>query len=151
MRQVSIFLVVVLAILLLSAFSAAPASAAGPMPPYHVVRPGQTLSGIAQMYGVSMFALARVNGIWNPDLVYAGQMLVIPMPMPVYRPPVPPPPPVYYPRPTVGCSYWVRYGDTMLGIAQRFGADAWTIARANGIYNLDWIFAGQRLIIPGCY
>jgi nucleoid-associated protein YgaU len=103
------------------------------------------------MYGVSTYAIARANGIWNPDWIYAGQMLVIPRPAPVYVPPAPPPPPPFYPRPTIGCTYFVRYGDTMLGIAQRYRTDAWALARANGIYNLDWIFAGQRLIIPGCH
>jgi nucleoid-associated protein YgaU len=148
MRKISVFLVVVFAVLLLSAFSAAPASAAGPAPVYHVIRPGQTLSGIAAMYGVSTYAIARANGIWNPNWIYAGQMLVIPRPAPL--PPAPPPPPPYYPRPTFGCYYFVHYGDSMLGIAARYHTDAWSIARANGIYNLDWIFAGQRLYIPGC-
>jgi len=38
----------------------------------------------------------------------------------------------------------------MYGIAARYRGDAWSIARANGIYNLNWIYAGQRLLIPGC-
>ena len=44
----------------------------------------------------------------------------------------------------------MRYGDTLSGIAWRFGTDAWTLARYNGIYNLNWIYAGQWLRVPGC-
>jgi len=139
-------LVAILALLLLTAASPSPASASGPA--YYVVRYGDTLDGIAWRYGVSTWALARANGIWNPNVIYVGQMLMIPYGgygyPPVYQPVV------YYPRPTYGCYYWVHYGDTMVGIARRFGGDAWTIARANGIYNLNWIYAGQRLFIPGC-
>jgi LysM repeat protein len=41
------------------------------------VRPGDTLSGIAQDYGVSVAAIAQANGIANPDLLRAGQLLQI--------------------------------------------------------------------------
>ncbi len=146
MRKLSVLAIVVLAVLLLTAANPSPASAAGPA--YYVVRYGDTLDGIAWRYGVSTWSLARTNGLWNPNLIYIGQVLVIPypgyVPYPYYQPVV------YYPRPTYGCYYWVRYGDSMLTIARRFGGDAWTIARANGIYNLNWIYAGQRLFIPGC-
>lgn len=43
-----------------------------------MVYKGQTLSGIAARYGVSVHALAAYNGIANPDKVYAGQCLRIP-------------------------------------------------------------------------
>jgi len=46
--------------------------------------------------------------------------------------------------------YQVRYGDTLSSIAWRLGTDAWTLARYNGIYNLNWIYVGQWLRIPGC-
>ena len=41
------------------------------------VKPGETLSGIAARYGVSVDALQRWNRIENPDLVLAGQRIVI--------------------------------------------------------------------------
>lgn len=44
----------------------------------HVVRPGEYLSTIASRYGVSLSALIRANGISNPNLVRAGQVLIIP-------------------------------------------------------------------------
>ncbi len=44
----------------------------------YTVRPGDTLSAIGARFGVSYQAIARANGIANPNLIYAGQQLVIP-------------------------------------------------------------------------
>lgn len=44
----------------------------------YVVQRGDTLSQIAERFGVSTTDLARANGITNPRLIYAGQQLVIP-------------------------------------------------------------------------
>jgi LysM repeat protein len=44
---------------------------------HHVVRYGQTLSGIAAYYGTTTACLAQVNGIWNPNRIYVGQVLRI--------------------------------------------------------------------------
>ena len=42
---------------------------------YYVVCRGDTLSGIARYYGVSTYYLARRNGIWNANRIYAGQFI----------------------------------------------------------------------------
>ncbi len=44
----------------------------------HVVRRGETLSTIAAKYGTTVGAIARANGIANPNLIYVGQKLRIP-------------------------------------------------------------------------
>jgi len=44
--------------------------------------------------------------------------------------------------------YVVRRGDTLSAIAARYGTTAYAIGRANGLYNLNWIRVGQRLVIP---
>lgn len=44
----------------------------------HIVRRGETLSGIARRYGVSVQALAAANGIRNINRILIGQRLVIP-------------------------------------------------------------------------
>ena len=167
MRKTLLALIIVTVLLLGTQASVGTAQAAGPT--YHVVQPGQTLFSIASRYGVSSWGMAYANGLWNPNWIYAGQVLVIPYAgytgygqhyynpgyFPVYKPGYHPQPypkyqPVYnYPR-SYGCYYWVRWGDTMSSIAWRYGGNPWTIARANGIYNLNWIYAGQRLLIPGC-
>ncbi|MBI4789997.1 MAG: LysM peptidoglycan-binding domain-containing protein [Chloroflexi bacterium] len=149
MRRILFAVMIVLALVVLTHATTGTTLAAGPK--YHVVQPGQTLTSIAGAYGMSTWSIAYANGVWNPNLIYVGQVLVIPYPGYDYGYyPRPYYPVVYYPKPTVGCFYWVKYGDTMLAIAGRFRGDAWTIARANGIYNLNWIYAGQRLFIPGC-
>lgn len=42
------------------------------------VRHGNTLSHIAQHYGVSMHSLMHLNGIYDADHIYIGQVLLIP-------------------------------------------------------------------------
>lgn len=44
----------------------------------YVVRPGDTLYSIATRYGTTVWAIARVNYIWNVNLIYPGQSLCIP-------------------------------------------------------------------------
>ncbi|HUQ13099.1 MAG TPA: M23 family metallopeptidase [Novosphingobium sp.] len=57
----------------------APAAAPAPGPETrYVVRPGDTLSGIAARSGVEMHALARANALAPPYLIRVGQRLAIP-------------------------------------------------------------------------
>ena len=44
----------------------------------HGVRFGETLSGIASRYGTSAHYLMQINGIRNPNLIYAGSSLRVP-------------------------------------------------------------------------
>ena len=55
--------------------SSAPAAAAAVT---HVVAPGESLSSIAQRYGVTLGALVSANGIANPDFIRIGQRLSVP-------------------------------------------------------------------------
>jgi LysM repeat protein len=54
--------------------------ATGPAPVYrtHIVVRGETLSRIALRYAVSWRTIASLNGLSNPNLIYAGQRLLIP-------------------------------------------------------------------------
>ena len=103
----------------------------------YIVRPGDTVSGIAYRHGVSISSIVYANHIANPNRIYAGQRLVIPC-----APPVPP-----TPAPS-GWYYVVRRGDTLAKIALRFGTSVWRIATANNIPNPNLIYPGQRLYIP---
>ncbi len=51
------------------------ASGGGDAETIHVVRPGETLSGIAVETGTSVEHLASYNGVADPDLIYSGQVL----------------------------------------------------------------------------
>ncbi len=44
----------------------------------HVVARGDSLSRLAERYGVTMQAIAAANRIYNYDLIYIGQTLIIP-------------------------------------------------------------------------
>jgi LysM repeat protein len=46
----------------------------------HRVLPGETLSGLAALSGVDPAAIAARNGLSNPNQVFAGQELIIPLP-----------------------------------------------------------------------
>ncbi|MBW2066291.1 MAG: LysM peptidoglycan-binding domain-containing protein [Deltaproteobacteria bacterium] len=44
---------------------------------YHVVRRGETLSGISKRYGISVEEICRLNGISPRDIIRPGQRLLI--------------------------------------------------------------------------
>jgi LysM repeat protein len=46
------------------------------------VKPGDTLSAIAQKYGTDYNTLAALSGIRNPNLIYPGQKIYVPKPPP---------------------------------------------------------------------
>ena len=49
----------------------------GPAPRYYTIRSGDTLSEIAVRFGTSVAALMSLNGITNPNLIYAGNTIRI--------------------------------------------------------------------------
>ena len=100
----------------------------------HVVQPGENLFRIALKYGTTVEAIAAANGIVNPNVVYVGQQLTIPQGS------VTPGPGVRY--------HVVQPGETLSGIAMRYGTTPWAIAAANGIANINYVYAGQTLRIP---
>jgi LysM repeat protein len=115
-------------------------SAAPPASPHivHIVRWGENLTGIAAQYGTTIQAIMHANGLANANRIYAGQRLLIPK---AVQPPAPPPA-------TCGQTYTVRYGDTLSGIAYRFGVSVNALMHANGTVNPHRIYAGHVLSIP---
>lgn len=101
----------------------------------HIVQRGETLSVIARFYGTSAQAIANANALPNINHIFAGQRLVIPVGQ--VTPPTHP-----------GTTYVVRQGDTLIIIGRLFGISPFAIAEANGIFNLNHVFAGQVLRIP---
>jgi LysM repeat protein len=128
-KIVTLGCVLTLIALVLSAFGAAPVHAVGP--DTYAVRPGDTLTRIAARHGVSVSSLARANGLRRNSWVYVGQRLTIPGSQP---------------SSTEG--YMVQPGDTLYGIARRFGTTVQAIMVANNLRSTR-IYAGQRLDIPG--
>ena len=99
-----------------------------------VVKPGETLSEIAERNGVSLTQLMQANGITNPNLVVAGQKLVLPGARRAG---------------SAGSSVTVRPGDTLSTIAAANGVSLTRLMQANGISNPNLVITGQRLVIPG--
>lgn len=78
-----IALVAALQLLLVSASYAAP-PAWGGGGTYHQVMYGETLHSIGRMYNAHPRCLAEANGLWDPNVIYAGQVLYIPSGCPGY-------------------------------------------------------------------
>ena len=115
----------------------------------HTVQPGENLYRIALRYGTTWPVLAAANGLVNPNLIYSGQVLVIPGPgtqPPATPPPATPPPAT--PPPTSG-TYVVQAGDTLSRIAIRFNTTVAALVQANNIVNPNLIYVGQVLQITG--
>lgn len=114
-------------------------------PGTHLVRPGDQLAWIARYYGVSMQCLMQVNGIWNPNLIYAGTRLAI---QPCQSPGVglPTTPPT---SPSTA-THTVQPGERLSGIAQQYGVDLGCLVRVNALANQNLIRRGQVLQIGPC-
>ena len=96
----------------------------------YTVRSGDTLSSIASKFGTSYQALASLNGISNPNLIYVGQVLR-----------------VNGSASNSSVYYTVRAGDNLSAIASRYGTSYQSIASLNGLSNPNLIYAGQTLRI----
>ena len=113
----------------------------------YVVRPGDTLSQISLRYGVTVQTLASVNTLSDPSRLTPGQVLKIPRAHPSHAVPQAQPAASQTIQPALIGVYWVRGGDTLFGIAARFGVTADALKEANGLWT-DIIVPGQRLDIP---
>lgn len=140
----------------------------------YVVQPGDTLANIATRFNTSVEALMATNpNLSSASRISIGLTLVVPAqggatdstttqttvitpttttvtqtnvvtPTTVIQP-------VIQPRQVVNGYYRVQAGDTLLAISRDFGVDVWNIARTNGIFNLNLIYTGQLLRIPGYF
>ena len=53
-------------------------SSGGSSSQYYTVRPGDTLSEIAEWYGVGVSSIVAANDLWDADHIFAGEVIVIP-------------------------------------------------------------------------
>lgn len=99
-----------------------------------VILYGYTLSGIAKDYNTTVERLVELNNILNPNMIYAGDTLIVPVNNNV----------------TTGNDiiYIVKKGDTLWNIARSYNVTVRQIININNIKNPNLIYIGQRLIIP---
>ncbi len=97
---------------LISAVTNTPEAPAEPEgPPVHVVRAGDTLATIAQIYDVPMDDIVVANNIANPNFLSVGDQLVIPVGgLATATPPPPEPTPVTSPTPIPAATITVTEG-----------------------------------------
>lgn len=97
----------------------------------YIVQSGDTLSEIAQRFGTTYQSLAAINNISDPNRIYPGQEIRIDGT-----------------APTSNASeeyYTIQPGDTLSGIAERYGTSYQYLAYINGISNPNKIYAGDTI------
>lgn len=114
----------------------------------YTVRPGDTVSHIAQRAGVSVAAISRANALADASRIRAGQVLSIPG---AAAPAAVAPAPRAAASTTTGTvrtTYTVVKGDTVSHIAARTGSSVAAIVAANHLDGRAFIRIGQVLTIP---
>lgn len=93
------------------------------------VEPGDTLSSLAQRFGIKKETLIMENDLWNANSLRTGMTLKI--------------------LPVDGVSHVVKKGDTIEKIAKKYEVDAADIIRQNQLEDGETLLADTALIIPG--
>lgn len=93
----------------------------------HAVKPGETLSSIAALYGTTVENLASLNSLSNPNSIRAGDILVVAL------------------KPQ---THVVQRGESLWAIAQKYGVTVDALLLFNHLPNPDYVLPGQSLIIP---
>ena len=100
----------------------------------YTVVSGDTLSAIGAKFGVSYQSIAAANGISDPNRIGIGQRLTIPG--------------AGAAQPVASSStYTIKPGDTLSGIASKFGTTYQRLAQINGISDPNKISAGSTIRI----
>jgi membrane-bound lytic murein transglycosylase D len=127
----------------------------------HRVRSGESLTGIARQHGVSIDSLRARNGL-RGSVIHPGDILMVPhdgaaaaAPVAESRPdivaqlPERLPPAGRATTPASARSHTVKPGDTLWGVARRYGVTVPSLAAENGMTSQSQLVAGTRLKIPG--
>ncbi len=101
----------------------------------HIVAAGDTLSTIATRYNTTYQELAKINNIADPNSIYVGQIIQLKASNEKTNNNVQ--------------TYTVQSGDTLSGIAAKFGTTYQSLASINGIADPNTIYVGQVLKIDG--
>jgi membrane-bound lytic murein transglycosylase D len=114
---------------------------------FHRVRRGETLSGLAVEYGVTVRQLREWNGLGPEDMVKARQRIRVVKPKRARS--------ASAGRSTSTADataarvHRVRRGETLTGLAKRYGVSVQALRAANGLSVADALHAGATIRIPG--
>jgi LysM repeat protein len=118
----------------------------------YTVKAGDTLLSIAAANQSRVDAIIAANGINSTGLIFVGQTLVIPVPAGSGVPSVSPTPSSTstpsFPPAVNTITITVQRGETLYGIATRYGTTVETLAALNNITNPNLIPAGTQLRVP---
>ena len=123
----------------------------------HIVRAGESLQLIGQRYGLDWQRLAQANGIINPNLIYVGQVLLVPAETDTIVAPVvvPTPQPIVAQAPVASATergrypiYVTQFGDTLNRIAQDFGITVGELLSLNKFRSDTRLIVGDVVLIP---
>lgn len=120
----------------------------------YTIATGDTVSSIASRFGVSIQDILTANGLGWSSVIYAGRTLAIPG---ASSAPTVTPAAVVTPAATPAAStsnsggqtYTIVAGDTISGIAAKFGVSVQSVLDANGLNLSSIIFSGRTLTIGG--
>ncbi len=103
----------------------------------YTVQPGDSLYKIARLYGSTIQEIVNTNNITNPDLIYPGDVLLIPVQEEDLE------------TPPGSIIYTVQPGDNLYIISLLFKVPIQDILSMNNITNPSLIYPGMKIILPG--
>lgn len=112
--------------------------------PTHTIEPGETLSQIAEQYGIALDELMELNSITDPDSIVSGQILVLPVPADSAPAPVVVVDEAFTPD-TPPTEHVVQPGESLSRIAEDYGLTLDELMTINGIPDADTLVIGQQL------
>ncbi|CAH9014980.1 LysM peptidoglycan-binding domain-containing protein [Candidatus Nitrosacidococcus sp. I8] len=118
---------------------------------FYQVQQGQTLSEIATKHGVAIDILAQINNLSRPYPIRVGQKLRLPETSPIKtlaKTEIKESHVLNTNKVPTLAEYTVQQGDTLSGIAQRFGIQAHKITNFNKISDPRNLQIGQNLQLP---
>ena len=114
-------------------FSGSPAAAQTTEGPVYIVQSGDTLSLIAYRFNVDLADLMNANGIADPNLLSAGQELVIPGLEGISG---------------VLVTEFVQFGDSFRSLSRRTQIAEPTLRKLNRLVSPSELYVGVSLIVP---
>ena len=113
----------------------------------YTVQAGDSLGAIAERFGLTLAEVMEANSIANPDTVYIGQRLVIPVEAEEIADPGPSIADIG--RPRSGFYYYtVKPGDTLSELAREFDSTVLAILEYNSLPDAETVYNGLALRIP---